>query len=72
MQGLEKRNSISHFLVSAGLWFINILIVIFGSPFLIYKVLKKIFFKSAKKPHPQNESNPTSTQYFPNRMDSKF
>ena len=72
MQGLEKRNSIGHFLVSASLWFINILIVIFGSPFLIYKVLKKIFFKSAKKPQPENKPNPDSTQYVPYRIDSKF
>ena len=72
MQGLEKKYSIGHFSVLAIIWFINVLIVIFGSPFLVYKKLQKIFFKSAKKPLPENKPNAESTQYVPHRINSKF
>lgn len=65
MESQKKGNSIAHFAVSAGLWFINILIVIFISPFLIYKKLKETFFKKAKNPAPNIETKQKSPRYFP-------
>ncbi len=70
MQNEENKNSIVHIAVLAGLWFINILIVIFSSPFLIYKKLMEIFFKKAKNSQPQIEAEKTAAQYFPCRSDS--
>lgn len=61
----ENRNSVGHFAVLAGLWFINILIVIFSSPFLIYKKLKETFFKKSKHPAPGIETKQKSPRYFP-------
>jgi hypothetical protein len=68
MQSAEKRNSIGHLSVLTGLWFINILILIFGFPFLIYKKAKEIYFGTNK--NPRQETKPKSASYFPCRMDS--
>ena len=70
MKSTEKRNSIGHLSVLAGLWFINILILIFGFPFLIYKKVKEIFFKTSHKHPPEKKSK--SSQYFPCEINSKF
>ena len=63
----EKSSSITHLSVLAGLWLVNILIVIFGSPFLIYKKIKGIFLKAVKKTPPNTAAEPKSAQYFPCR-----
>jgi hypothetical protein len=55
MQDAEKGNSISHLAVLTAIWSINVLIVIFGFPFLIYKKLKEIFLKTTR--HPRSETN---------------
>lgn len=61
----EKNNSIGLFLIFAGLWAVNILILIFGLPFLLFKKVQEIFTKSAKKPQNNSTENPNSGQYFP-------
>jgi len=61
----NKGSSIGHFAVWAGLWSINILIVIFGSPFLIYKKLRAAFAKSGKNSQPDGEAKKNPTRYFP-------
>jgi hypothetical protein len=70
MQSEEKGNSFGHLAVLAGLWFINILILIFGLPFLIYKKVKTTLFKPAKKPQRAEKSK--SAQYLPYGIDSKL
>jgi hypothetical protein len=70
MQNLKKRDSIVHLSVLAALWSVNILIVIFASPFLIYKKLRETFFKTPKSV-PQTQTQ-KSRSYFPCRIDSKF
>jgi len=67
MQKYEKNNSIGVFLVLAGLWAINILILIFGFPFLLFKKAQEIFTKSAKKPLKDSAENPNSPPYAPCR-----
>ena len=67
MFAYEKGNSMGRFAVLAGLWFINILILIFGSPFLIFKKAQRLFSKPAKKPLPNTADQKKSTQYFPCR-----
>jgi len=69
MQNEGKRHSFGHLSILAGLWFINILILIFGLPFLIYKKVKETFFKPAKKPLPAEKSK--SAQYHPYGINSK-
>jgi hypothetical protein len=69
MQNTKKRNSIGHLSVLTGLWFINILILIFGLPFLIYKKLREIFSEPNKNLQ-QVTKKTKSTPYFPCRMDS--
>jgi hypothetical protein len=68
----EKSSSIGHFAVLSILWIVNILIVIFGLPFLLFKKLQEIFLKTAKKSQPKITEKPKSAQYFPCRIDSKF
>ena len=65
MLAYEKNNSIGVFGVLAGLWAINILILIFGSPFLLFKKARELFLKPAKKPPAKPAENPNSPQYFP-------
>ncbi len=68
MQDAEKRNSIGHLAVLTGLWLINILILIFGFPFLIFKKLQEIYFQTNK--NFRQETKPKSARYFPCRIDS--
>lgn len=68
MKGVEKRNSISHLAVLTGLWLINLLILIFGFPFLIFKKLQEIYFQTNKKS--RSETKPKSARFFPCRIDS--
>jgi hypothetical protein len=72
MFAYEKSSSIGHILVLAGLWFVNILIVIFGSPFLLFKKTQELFFKATKKSQPKSATNQKSAQYFPCRIDSNL
>lgn len=72
MQGVEKNNSIGHFAVLAGLWFINLLIVVFGSPFLIFKKIRNIFLRTSKTPPSKTKTKSEAAQYFPCRIDSKL
>ena len=72
MLDYEKNSSIGQHSVLAALWFINILIVVFGAPFLIYKKLAGIFIKPVKKVEPKPDKNAKSAQYFPCRVDSKL
>ena len=72
MFAYEKSGSIGHILVLAGLWLVNILIVIFGSPFLLFKKMQELFFKATKKSQPKSATNQNSAQYFPCRIDSKL
>jgi hypothetical protein len=72
MQVIQKRNSISHLLVLTAIWFINILVVIFGSPFLIYKKAREIFLKTAKNSKPEVQTKQKPARYFPCRIDSKM
>lgn len=69
MQDLENKNSIAHFAALAGLWFINILIVVFAMPFLLYKTIRDAFSKSAKRPPSQVKSQQKPSRYFPCRID---
>ncbi len=70
MQYLEKSNSIGHIAALAVLWFINILIVVFAMPFLIYKTIRGLFSKSSKNPPSQIKTQEKPSRYFPCRMDS--
>jgi hypothetical protein len=65
----EKDSSIGHSLVLILLWFVNILILIFGAPFLIFKKMRDVFFKSAPKSQPKIAAKPESAPYFPCRVD---
>jgi len=68
MQGVKNRNTIGHLAVLTGLWFINLLILIFGFPFLIFKKLQEIYFQRNKNSF--TETKPKSARYFPCRIDS--
>jgi hypothetical protein len=68
MQDTEKRSSIGHLAVLTGLWLINLLILIFGFPFLILKKLRELYSETNK--NPRRETKPKSARYFPCRMDS--
>ena len=63
----KKNNSTGLFLVLAGLWAINILILFFGFPFLVFKKAQEIFTKSAYKSQKNSAENPKSARYFPCR-----
>lgn len=65
MEGAEKRNSFGHTAVLAGLWFINLLILIFGLPFLIFKKVQELFAQINKKSRPETKSE--TARYFPCR-----
>jgi len=67
MQSTKQKNSIGHLSVLTGLWVINILILIFGFPFLIYKKVKEMF--SGTNKNFGQETKPKSAGYFPCRMD---
>lgn len=69
MQDFEKSNSIVHFAALAGLWLVNILIVIFTMPFLIYKTIRDIFTKSSKHSPSQIKPKQESSRFFPCRID---
>jgi hypothetical protein len=68
MQDTEKTNSIGHLSVLTVLWIINILILIFGFPFLIYKKVREMYAETNK--NRPKESKAKSRAYFPCRMDS--
>jgi len=68
MQSAEKRNSIGQLAVLTSLWLINILILIFGFPFLIFKKLQEIYFQTNK--NSSSETKLKAARYFPCRMDS--
>ena len=70
MQDSEKSNSAGHFAALAGLWFINILIVIFTMPFLIYKTIRDLFIKPPKIAPSEIKTQEKSSRYFPCRIDS--
>jgi hypothetical protein len=63
----EKNNSIGLFLIYAGLWAINLLILIFSMPFLLFKKMREIFAKPSKKPQNNSAENPNSANYFPSQ-----
>ncbi|HEY8561438.1 MAG TPA: hypothetical protein VIL74_13770 [Pyrinomonadaceae bacterium] len=65
MMEKEKSKAIGHFTVLAGLWFVNILIVIFGMPFIVFNKAREKFTKSAKKSLPKTAAETESTHYFP-------
>lgn len=72
MMDKKPGSSIGHLLVLTGLWFINLLIVLFGFPFLIYKKIKDFCFdKSNKKEQPPTHK-PKPTTYFQRQIDSKL
>jgi hypothetical protein len=72
MKVVEKRNSIGHLAVLTALWFINILIVIFSSPFLIYKKVRQIFLKTEKTSIQNTQTSPEPARYVPCGIDSKL
>jgi hypothetical protein len=65
MRNVEKRSLIARFSVLTGLWAINLLIVIFGFPFLIYKKVRDIFIKPVRIAPTEKEPSSKSSQYFP-------
>jgi len=65
----EKGSSIGHSLVLFVLWFVNILILIFGAPFLVFKKMRNVFFKTAQKSQTKIAAKPESARYFPCRVD---
>ena len=65
MQDSENKNSIGHFAALAGLWLINILIVVSATPFFIYRALRRITTKSSKNAASQINTPEKSTRYFP-------
>jgi len=67
MQNGEKRNSIGHLSVLTGLWAINLTILFFGIPFLIYKKLQESYIASKKKSSQKTKAK--SARYFPCHMD---
>lgn len=72
MQSIEKRFSIGHFLVLTGLWVINILILVFGFPFLVFKKIQEVFFKTTKNNRLEAKQSSKSARYFPRQVDSKL
>lgn len=72
MKNEAKRSSFAPLAVLGGLWFINILIVIFGSPFLIYKKIKDLFVKPVKIAPAQTGPNSEKPAYFSPSIDSKL
>jgi hypothetical protein len=72
MQGVQNKNSIGHLSVLTALWFINILVLIFGSPFLIYKKTRGFFSRTTKRSKPEENLKQKSTRYFPCRIDSNL
>lgn len=53
----DQRNGFS--IVLAGLWFINLLILIFGFPFLIFKKLQEVFSNDSGKIQSSKDARPT-------------
>jgi hypothetical protein len=72
MQGAGKSNSFGHLAVLAGLWSINILIVIFGAPFLVYKKLRAALFKKTKNSAIAKTEPESAPEYYPCEINSKF
>jgi hypothetical protein len=72
MQVVQNRNSIGHLSVLTALWFINILIVIFGAPFLIFKKAQEVILKTFTNSGQKEKTKQKSARYFPCRIDSKF
>jgi len=69
MQSVEKRNIFANLSVLAILWVINLLIVIFGSPFLIYHKVRGIFVKPLKFTPQENPPKTKPARYFPCHID---
>ena len=67
-----KNNSKSHFTVLAVLWLVNILILIFGLPFLFFKKMRELFRKPAKNSLPETAAQTSSSQYFSPQINSKL
>lgn len=74
MKGAANNKSISSALILGGLWFINILIVLFGFPFLIYKKIQELLTKNPPKfeMEVKKDTNPKSNSYAPRHSNSKF
>jgi Tfp pilus assembly protein PilO len=67
MKGVKNNGSISYSLVLAGIWLINILIVLFGFPFLIYKKIQEIYVKATKNSRQKIKTKSKAARYFPCR-----
>jgi hypothetical protein len=74
MQGITKKSSISHRLVLTGIWIINLLIVLFGLPFLLYKkVVEFCSNRSNKiKDQPNKKINSKAGGYLHQQIDPKM
>jgi hypothetical protein len=71
MKAVKTNRAVISTLILAGLWFINILIVIFGLPFLIVNKIKGLFTGKTDKFAPREEEA-NSAAYLPRQINSKL
>lgn len=70
MKAVKNNHAVSSALILLGLWTINILIVIFSSPFLIYNKIKALL--TGSNDQLQIQQSNSSTAYLPRQIDSKL
>jgi len=69
MKEAKNKRAFSSILILSGLWFINILIVVFGLPFLIINKIRE--FSAAKSKRSETREAKKAASYLPCRINSK-